>query len=97
MSAKRKFQDGSSFEKTIREYLKQAQDRLEHELTGTREAMKIIAKEKTKDFIKVMDIGLDEGEREYLCALIVTGMYQSFCYGYGVGKIEGKNGKRIML
>jgi len=27
----------------------------------------------------------------YLRELIVSGMYQSFCYGYSIGKIEGKS------
>ena len=41
--------------------------------------------------------GLDEAEREYLRALIVSSMYQSFCYGYGIGKIEGKNENRVVI
>jgi len=52
---------------------------------------------KIKDFIKVMDVGLDEAEREYLRELIVSGMYQSFCYGYSIGKIEGKSENRILI
>lgn len=97
MNANRKFYDTNNFEKIIKEYLKQARSKLEHELTGTREAMKHIASDKTKDFIKVMDRGLDKTEREYLSALIVSSMYQSFCYGYGIGKIEGKNENRVLI
>lgn len=87
----------NSFESTIREYLKQARKKLEKELTGTREAMKLIALDKTKDFLKVTDRGLDKEERDYLSALIVASMYQSFCYGYGIGKIEGENDRKVVL
>lgn len=97
MGASKKNYENSSFESTIREYLKQARSKLEYELTGTREAMKLIAIDKTQDFLKVMDKGLDKEERDYLSALIVASMYQSFCYGYGIGKIEGKNNKKIVL
>ena len=89
--------DKNNFEKMIKEYLKQARAKLEYELTGTREAMKLISKEKTKEFIKTMDRGLDEEEREYLSNLIVSSMYQSFCYGYGIGKIEGKNENKVII
>ncbi|TYQ14954.1 UNVERIFIED_CONTAM: hypothetical protein Cloal_1353 [Acetivibrio alkalicellulosi] len=84
------------FEKIIKEYLKQARFKLEHELTGTREAMNTIAKEKTKEFIMTMDRGLNEQERNYLSSMIVSTMYQSFCYGYGIGKVEGKNENRVL-
>lgn len=79
---------GGDFENLVKEYLKQARDRLENELTGTREAMRLIAIDKTRDFIKSMDRGLDRGEIDYLNKLIVSSMYQAFCYGYGIGKIE---------
>lgn len=97
MSRNKKFYDKSDFEKILREYLRQAKCKLEHEYTGTREAMKIVAKEKTREFMQVMDRGLNKEEREYLSALIVAGMYQSFCYGYGVGKVEGKNESRAFI
>ncbi|MFZ5985777.1 MAG: hypothetical protein ACOYWZ_01445 [Bacillota bacterium] len=97
MSTNKKFYETNNFEKVIKEYLKQARSKLEHELTGTREAMKLIAGDKTKNFIKVMDRGLDKEEREYLSALIVSSMYQSFCYGYGIGKIEGKNENKVYI
>ncbi|OPZ87004.1 MAG: hypothetical protein BWY74_03504 [Firmicutes bacterium ADurb.Bin419] len=97
MGTAKKFYENNSFESTIKEYLKQARSKLENELTGTREAMRLIAIDKTHDFLKVMDRGLDKEERDYLSALIVASMYQSFCYGYGIGKIEGKNDKKIVL
>jgi hypothetical protein len=97
MSINKKLYADDNFEKTIKAYLKQARDKLEHELTGTREAMKLIAADKTKHFIEVMDRGLDEQEREFLCALIVSSMYQSFCYGYGIGKIEGRHKKEVFI
>jgi len=87
----------SNFESTIKEYIKQGKSKLDNDLVGTREAIKLIAKDKTKDFIKTMDKGLDKGEREFLSTLIVSSMYQSFCYGYGIGKIEGKTSDKIFL
>ncbi|HHW48238.1 MAG TPA: hypothetical protein GXX14_06440 [Clostridiaceae bacterium] len=87
----------SEFERTIREYLRQGRARLANELAGTREAIKLIAKEKTRDFIKIMDKGLDKEEREFLSELIVASMCQSFCYGYGIGKIEGRTDKKVYL
>ena len=97
MGSTKKVYENSNFESTIKEYLKQARNKLENELGGTREAMMLIAIDKTQDFIKVMDRGLDKEERDYLCALIVASMYQSFCYGYGIGKMEGKNNRKIIL
>jgi hypothetical protein len=97
MGASKKFYDNSNFESTLKEYLKQARSKLEYELTGTREAMRLIAIDKTQDFLKAMDRGLDKEERDYLSALIVASMYQSFCYGYGIGKIEGKSDNRVIL
>ncbi|HHV29785.1 hypothetical protein [Acetivibrio mesophilus] len=97
MNTNRKIQDKNNFEKMIKAYLRQGRSKLLNEFTGTREAMVQIASDKIKDFIKVMDIGLDEAEREYLRALIVSSMYQSFCYGYGIGKIEGKNENRVVI
>lgn len=85
------------FEKTMKEYLKQGKDKLTNDLAGTREAIRLIAEDKTKDFLKTMDKGLDKSEREYLAMLIVSSMYQSFCYGYGIGKIEGNTNNRILL
>lgn len=97
MGVSKKFYDNSNFESTLKEYLKQARSKLEYELTGTREAMRLIAIDKTQDFLKAMDRGLDKEERDYLSALIVASMYQSFCYGYGIGKIEGKSDSRVIL
>ncbi len=96
MNTKRKIPDKSDFEKMIKTYLRQGKNKLLNEFTGTREAMGNIASDKVKEFIKVMDVGLDEAEREYMRELIVSGMYQSFCYGYSIGKIEAKNENRIL-
>ena len=88
-----------SFEITIKEYLKQGRKKLENDLAGTREAMKIIADEKTKDFIRTMDKGLDKNEREFLSKVIISSMYQAFSYGYGIGKVEvdGKTNKKVFI
>ena len=85
------------FETTIKQYLKQGKDKLENDLAGTREAIRLIAEDKTRNFIRTMDKGLDKAEREYLTMLMITSMYQVFCYGYGIGKIEGKTQNRIYL
>ncbi len=87
----------SEFEKTIKKYLKQGREKLTNELSGTREAIKLIACDRTRDFIRVMDKGLDKDEREFLISLIVNSMYQSFCYGYGIGKIEGCTNSKVYL
>lgn len=87
----------NEFESIIREYLKQGKDKLEKDLIGTREAIKLIASDKTRNFIKTMDRGLSREEREYLNKLIITGMYQAFCYGYGIGKVEGHTNSRVVL
>lgn len=97
MDEAEKFKGNADFECTIKEYLKQGKEKLEKDLSGTREAIKLIARDKTRDFIKVMDKGLDKDERDFLNTLIVVSMYQSFCYGYGIGKIEGSTRNRIYL
>lgn len=97
MEGVRSKDQGNDFEQTIREYLKQGKNKLQNELAGTREAIKHIAHDKTRDFIRTMDKGLSKEEREFLSSLIVTSMYQSFCYGYGIGKIEGTTDKKIIL
>jgi len=86
-----------NYDKIIREYLKQGREKLFKELNGTREAIRLIAKEKTKDFMLVTDRGLDKDERNYLAELIVSSMYQTFCYGYSIGKIEGSTNEKIYL
>ncbi|MDF2988148.1 MAG: hypothetical protein K0R50_3658 [Eubacterium sp.] len=85
------------FEAVIKEYLHQGKEKLEKDLAGTREAIKLIAKDKTKNFMRTMDLGLSEEERNCLNSLIITSMYQSFCYGYGIGKIEGDTKQKICL
>lgn len=97
MNNVRRLGSSNNFENTIKEYIRQGKTKLENDLSGTREAIKLIAKDRTKDFIKTMDKGLDKGEREFLSTLIVSSMYQSFCYGYGIGKIEGKTSDKVYL
>lgn len=97
MSTMKRVYNSENFEDLIREYLKQGKEKLDKELLGTKEAIKLIAKEKTRDFMKAMDKGLDKEEREYLSAAIVSSMYQSFCYGYGIGKIEGRTNNKVFL
>jgi len=78
----------NDFEKIIKEYLNQGKQKLLNDLSGTREAIKLIADDRVRDFIMTADKGLDKEERSFLGMLIVSSMYQSFCYGYGIGKIE---------
>lgn len=89
--------NSSEFEETIRTYLNQAREKLVNELIGTREAIRLIAVEKTREFMKTMDNGLNKEEREFLSDLIVCSMYQSFCYGYGIGKMEGITKSKVFL
>lgn len=96
-TGKEKENSANDFESTIKEYLKQGKEKLSRDLAGTREAIRLIAGDKTRDFIKTMDKGLDKEEREYLSALIISSMVQSFCYGYGIGKMEGHTNSRIYL
>ncbi|MCX7922870.1 MAG: hypothetical protein N3B21_12805 [Clostridia bacterium] len=88
---------GSNIESDIKKYLKEAEEKLENDLAGTREAIRLIAIDKTRAFMIAMDKGLDKDEREYLKGLIIESMYQSFCYGYGIGKIEGKTDKKLYI
>ncbi|HEY5584706.1 MAG TPA: hypothetical protein VIK78_09475 [Ruminiclostridium sp.] len=85
------------FEGIMKDYLHQGKDKLENDLAGTREAIKLIAKDKTKNFMRTMDLGLNEEERNCLHSLIIKSMYQSFCYGYGIGKIEGETKQKVCL
>lgn len=94
----RKYQDKEyNFDSTIREYLKQGREKLIKDLTGTREAIKLIANDKARDFMLVTDRGLNKEERDYLVEIIISSMCQTFCYGYGIGKIEGKTNSRVYL
>ncbi|MCX8129674.1 MAG: hypothetical protein N3I35_06180 [Clostridia bacterium] len=97
MKSAKNFSNSMDFEKTIRKYLQQGMNKLESDLAGTREAIKLISQEKTKDYIRITDRGLNKEERDFLSAIIVSSMYQSFCYGYGIGKIEGSTNNKIFL
>lgn len=97
MNSENKCGSGNQFEKAIKEYLSEGRNKLETDLSGTREAIKIIARDKVKDFMRIMDRGLSREERDFLTILIIGGMYQSFCFGYGVGKMESKTNNKIFL
>jgi len=97
MDNARRYSAQDEFEKTIKKYLRQGREKLFTDLAGTREAMKMIASDKTRNFMQTMDKGLDKTERDFLNALIVSSMYQSFCYGYGIGKMEAATNSRIYL
>ncbi|MCX8131205.1 MAG: hypothetical protein N3I35_14035 [Clostridia bacterium] len=97
MANNKKFYQHNDFEKVLKEYLKYGRERLECDLTGTREAIKLIARDKTREFIQTMDRGLNKEERIFLSALFISCMHKSFCYGYGIGRIEGKRCNNIYL
>jgi len=92
-----KVKDRSDFENRMRKYIKEGRTRLENELHGTREAIKHVAEQKTRKFIEVMDKGLSSEERAFLNSLIVASMSQAFCFGYGIGKIEGITKDKVCL
>lgn len=97
MEYARKPNDSREIEKCLREYLKEGRSKLEKDLSGTREAIKLVAQSKTKEFMEAMDRGLTPEEREFLDLIIISGMYQSFTYGYGIGRIEGSAKNTIYL
>jgi hypothetical protein len=83
--------------KILQGYIREGKNRLENELAGTRGAIDIISKEKVKKFIKDMDRGLSPQEREHLSASFVISMYQAFCYGYSLGRLEGEKNVKADL
>jgi len=87
----------SEIEKELREYLKQGRKKLDGDLSGTREAIRLIAEDKSREYILYIDRGLERYERECLCDMVIHCMYKSFCYGYGIGKLEGRTNSRILL
>lgn len=87
----------NTFENMMKDYLYQGKEKLEKDLAGTREAIKLIAKDKTRNFMRSMDMGLSSEQRQFLSELIITSMYQSFCYGYGIAKIEGETKEKVCL
>lgn len=89
--------NASKFEMDMKSYLSEAKERLDTEFQGTREAIKMIASEKTKEYIQFIDKGLDKKERELLSAVCTAAMYQAFCYGYGIGKVEGSTQRKVYL
>ncbi len=85
------------FEEQIKKFLEQGKEKLMKELEGTRGAIRLLAEDKSRDFMRMTDIGFSKEERRFLSDVIVSSMYQSFCYGYGIGKMEGSTKKKIFL
>ena len=81
----------------IKEYTVEANGKLNDQFTGTRQAIRLIAGEKVREFMVTGDIGLNKEEKELLAAFIAGGMMQSFSLGYGVGKVEGETKKQVYL
>lgn len=87
----------SDTEDVIRKYLLEARERLETDFGGSRVAIKEVSEEKIGQFIVYADIALEKKDRELLSALYSSGMYQAFCYGYGIAKAEGYSKRKIVL
>ena len=81
----------------IKEYTIEANGKLNDQYTGTKQAIRLIAEEKVREFMVTGDIGLNKEEKELLVAFIAGGMMQSFSLGYGVGKVEGETKKQVYL
>ena len=86
-----------TFEEQIKSFLEQGKEKLMKELEGTRGAIKLLAQDKARDFMRLTDIGFSKEEKQLLSEVIVSSMYQSFCYGYGIGKMEGSTKRKIYL
>ena len=86
---KQEAKKNNSFESMIKEYLAEAREKLLTELEGTRGAIKLVADDKSRGLMRDLDIGFNKEERQLLNDTIVQSMHQSFCYGYGIGKMEG--------
>jgi len=84
-------------ESLIKEYLEEARNRLETEFAGTREAIKQISEEKIMEYMVFTDKNMSKEERALLSAVFTFSMYQSFCYGYGIGRVEGSTNKKVYL
>ncbi|NLU36547.1 MAG: hypothetical protein GXX01_05975 [Clostridiales bacterium] len=81
----------------IREYIVEANVKLDDQFNGTKEAIRLIAEEKAGSFILRGDIGLNIEEKQLLTDIIAGSMMQSFSLGYGVGKVEGSTKKNVYL
>jgi len=81
----------------MKENIKLAQSRLDSDFTGSKQAMILQALDKVRQFQVVCDTVFEEEEKEYLALLIAGSMFQSFSYGYGIGKIEGETLRKIVL
>lgn len=90
-------EESPSVEKLIKEYIEEARSRLETEFVGTREAIKQISEEKVTEYLVYTDKNMSKDERALLSAVFTLSMYQSFCYGYGIGRVEGSTSKKVYL
>lgn len=90
-------EESAGIENLIKEYLEEARSRLETEFAGTREAIRQISEEKVMEYLVFTDKNLSKDERALLSAVFTFSMYQSFCYGYGIGRVEGSTSKKVYL
>ncbi len=87
----------SEFNQRMKRNINHAQERLDTDFIGSKEAMLLIAKEKVREFQIASDTIIHDEVQDILSLLIVGGMYQAFSYGYGIGKVEGETLKKIIL
>ena len=81
----------------VKKFTKEGNMKLDKQYVGTRQAILQISREKMQEYMRIGDIGLGEEERELLVLIIAGSMMQSFCLGYGIGKVEGLTDKSIYL
>jgi len=87
----------TEFEAKMRAHMEHASSRLENDFMGSKQAMILQAMDKVREFQLACDTILEEDAKEFLTLLIIGSMFQSFSYGYGIGKIEGETLKKVML
>ena len=78
-------------------HLNEAQERLGNDFSASREAMLSIAQEKVKQFQLASASIIENEEKEILMLMIVGAMFQSFSYGYGIGKVEEETLQKIVM
>ena len=86
-----------SFEQKMKENIKQAKKRLDSDFKGSKEAMLLQAMDKVKQFQIACDTILGMEEKEILTFMLLNSMFQTFSYGYGIGRVEGETLEKVVL
>ena len=85
------------FEKAMKKNITEAKERLESDFLGSREAMLLQAEDRVKQYQVASDTILGNEEKEILTLMLLSSMFQTFSYGYGIGKVEGETLEKIVL